>query len=305
MSIFPDFEAYLKRSRNPQWYLKYHHDYFFDGLNFLFQKLNIVYDDQSKLIFISNYLLFSYVTFKILKLYNNFNLDYLKLIIIFLFFFNLLFSFEYLLIRVRSGMCILLMAASFIFFLEKKYKLSIILIICGLFTHVLVAATFIYASYFLLLIKKNKYLELLSLVICSIIIMYFTYNMNLKLSYSYNQIYYPLSFGRAYMYCIFPLFFILYINKKNNNFLINKSKNLSELILKMLFYFLLILAFSTFFNLRLFIGESILRMHGIFSFIMLFLFLDRKFLQEKFILNFYTLLINYLLFFKNFVYILK
>jgi len=304
-SFSTDYDPYVYRLRNSLWFLTNDIAYFYDGINFLISKLDISQTLHVKLFFTFNYFFFSYIVFKILKFYSNFDLNSFKLFLIFLFFFNLLFSFEYLLIRLRAGTCILLMFASFVFFLEKKYKLSIILIICALFTHFIVAAVFIYASYFLIFIKRNKYLELLVLVFGSIIIIYGIYYENLN-SLRHSEFYYkPLNFYRASLYCILPLFLILYINKKNNNFLINKSKNFSELFLKMLFYFLLFLALSTFSHFRLHIGETILRLHGVFSFIMLFLFFDKKFLKEKIILNFYTLLINYFLFLKNYIYLLK
>jgi hypothetical protein len=202
-------------------------------------------------------------------------------------------------------MCIVLMFASFVFFLEKKYKLSIILIIAALFTHPIVALVFFYASHFLLFLKINKYFELFVLVIGSIIIVYGIYYMNINGIRSYETAYIPLNYYRASLYCIFPLFLILYINKKNNNFLINKSKNFSESFLKMFFYFLLIVGLFTLSNVRLYIGETILRVHGVFSFIMLFLFFDKESLKEKIILNFYTLSINYLLFLKNYIYLLR
>ena len=304
-SFSTDYDAYLKRLNNPLWFLAHTKDYFFDVINFLLYKTAISNTLHIKLVFTLNYLFFSYIVFKLLKFYSNFNLSSLKLFLIFLFFFILLFTFEYLLIRLRAGMCILLMFASFVYFLEKKYKPSIIFIILALFTHLVVAAAFFYASYFLFFIKRNKYLELPVLVISSIIIVYGLYYLNFNSLRNSEFFYMPLSYYRAALYCIFPLFLILYINQKNNNFLINKSKDFSELFLKMLFYFLLIVGLFTFSNFRLHIGETILRVHGVFSFIMLFLFLDKKSLKEKIILNFYTLSINYLLFLKNYIYLLK
>lgn len=304
-SFSTDYDAYLKRLSESLWFLENTRDYFFDVINFLLHRTGISNTLHIKLIFTLNYLFFSCMVFKLLKFYGNFNLISLKLFLIFLSFFILLFTFEYLLIRLRAGMCILLMFGSFVYFLEKKYKLSIIFIIAALFTHLLVAAVFLYASYFLLFLKINKYFELVALVICSIIILYSIYYINLiSLRDSYFHLK-PLSYYRASLYCVFPVFLILYINQKNNNFLINKSKNFSESFLKMLFYFLLTAGLFTFSNMRLHIGETILRVHGVFSFIMLFLLFDKKSLKEKIILNFYTLTINYLLFLKNYIYLLK
>jgi hypothetical protein len=304
-SFSTDYDPYLYRFKNSLWFLLNTNAYFFDGINFLLDKTAISNTLHIKLFFTLNYLFFSYIVFKLLKFYNNFNLSSLKLFLIFLFFFTLLFTFEYLIIRLRAGMCILLMSASFAFFLEKKYKLSIFFIIAAFFTHSIVAAVFFYASYFLLFLKINKYFELVVLVIGSIIIVYGIYYMNLNLVKNSEFSYTPLNYYRVTLYCIFPIFYILYINQKNNNFLINKSKNFSELFLKMLFYFLLAVGLFTFSNIRLYVGETILRVHGVFSFIMLFLFFDKKSLKEKIILNFYTLSINYLLFLKNYIYLLK
>lgn len=304
-SFSTDYDAYLKRLENPLWFLRNTREYFFDGINFLLDKTGISIVLHIKLIFTLNYLFFFYIAFKLLKYHSNFNLSSLKLFLIFLFFFIFLFSFEYLLIRLRAGMCILLMFASFVYFLEKKYKLSIALIISAFFTHLLVATVFFYATYFLFFLKRKKYFELPVLVISSILLVYSFYYINYNSLRNSEFFYMPLSYYRAALYCIIPMFLILYINQKNKNFLINKSKNFSELYLKMLFYFLLSVGLFTLTNSRLYIGEATLRVYGVFSFIMLFLFFDKKSLKEKIVLNFYNLSINYLLFLKNYFYLLK
>jgi len=304
-SFSTDYESYLKRIENSLWYLMNSETYFFDVINFLLNKTGISSTLHIKLIFTLNYLFFSYIAFKLLKYHSNFNLSSLKLFLIFLSFFIFLFSFEYLLIRLRAGMCILLMFASFVYFLEKKYKLSIVLIISALLTHLLVAIVFFYATYFLFFLKRKKYFELPVLVISSILLVYSFYYLNYNSIRNSEFIYMPLSYYRAALYCVIPMFLILYINQKNNNFLINKSKNFSEIYLKMLFYFLLIVGLFTLTNGRLYIGETTLRVYGVFSFIMLFLFFDKKSLKEKIVLNFYNLSINYLLFLKNYLYLLK
>ena len=306
-SFSPDYLAYSARFANSEWYLKNDIAIFFDLLTYIINKSTPLINLQFLIFFTINYLFFSYLIFEFLKL--NTKLYKKNFFLIFFFLFIFLFSFEYLIIRLRAGTCILLMFASFIFFLKNKKNLSFIFLLCGVLTHIKISLIFIYASFFLIFLKKCKqnikYQEALFFVILSFGLVLGVYIFNKFYIYFYDFNYKPLNIYRMFFYCLFPIVWIIYMSKLSNIFLINKANNFTEIYLKMLFYFLVFVLLFSLTYYRKYIGEDILRIFGVLSFISIFLLLDAKYFKKIIILNFYILIINYLLFFKNLIYLLK
>ena len=308
-SISSDYIAYFNRFAKAEYYLKNDEKYFFDLVHYLMFELPIKYKTHLKIYFTINYLLFFFLIWQLIKKNINLIENNYKLVMSFLILFIFIFSFEYLVIRLRAGSCILLMFGSYIFFSKNNFKISLMFLICAMFTHIETFLIFFYATFFLFFLIKSKkiniYLELLILIIASLALILISYYLNINLIRSSELTLKPLNYYRMTIYCLFPLIWIFYINLRNKNFLLIKSNNMSEVFLKMLFFFLIIIAAISATNIRLYVGEDVLRIFGILSFVMIFLLFESKYFRQTIILNFYIIITNYLLFFKNYLYLFK
>ena len=308
-SISSDYVAYFNRFATAEYFLKNDEKYFFDLVHYLMFELPMKYKTHLKIYFTINYFLFFFLIWQLIKKNINLIENNYKLVMSFLILFIFIFSFEYLVIRLRAGSCILLMFGSYVYFLKNNFKISLMFLICAMFTHIYTFLIFFYATFYLsFLIKSkkiNKYLEILILIITSLAIVLISYYFEITLIRNSELTLKPLNYYRMTMYCLFPLIWILYINLRNKNFLLIKSNNMSEVFLKMLFFFLIIIVAISATNIRLYVGEDVLRIFGVLSFVMIFLLFEPKYFRQTIILNFYIIITNYLLFFKNYLYLFK
>jgi hypothetical protein len=303
-SFSPDYNSYFRRFVAAEYYLANDYIFVFNFINYIFVNTNLNYDKYINLIFIIFSFLFFFIIYQILnfkKYFEHYNFIY---ILIFLILFCILFIFEFLIIRQRAGMSIVIMMSSFLFFLKEKKKNSIILLILAFFIHIPVTVIMFYSSFVLIYLVKSKkingHMETLILFILSFLLLYIFHLLNVNDIRANPHLEKPLNIYRLLLY-LMPILLIIKIHKKGNEFLFkNKTENFTEIYLKMFFFFEIALLFFFIIGRTLYSGQDIVRLFGLISLLIIFLNPHKKYFIDVMIFKFYLIIVNSFLFYKNF-----
>lgn len=310
-SFSPDYIAYFYRGHHSEWYLnnQYYYGYLFNLLLNLLWKSNLSYHGIVNLIYSLSFSLFLLSILNYSKHFDLFRNKKFYIIFIIFITYSVLIVFEFFVIRLRSGLSLSLMFLSFSFLLNKQNYLFIVSILASFLVHIETTICFIYVSIFLYFfiktkIKKKYIKEIFIFLFCPIMIFVFSYLLNyFSIRNDVGEIIKkPLNFYRYILY-IFPFFFLFsYIRQKKIIF--RESRSYLQIYIKTitLFLFSILLIFVT--PIIQFAGEDIHRIFTIFTMPIIFLIMSKQ--VDKFLLFIlcYIVMINFILFFKNFTYLI-
>lgn len=310
-SFSPDYIAYFKRGHYSNWYLKneYHYGFIFNLLLNLLWSSKLSYHGIVNIIYSISFILFVFSIYNFSKYYAFFQNKKFNIIFFLFLIYSILIVFEFFIIRIRSGLSISLILLSFSFLLNKKKFLYLVLLIISFSVHIETTICLTYVSSLLFFLNyigiKNKNIkEIFIFVTIPALIFLLSFFLNI-FSLRNNVgilVEKPLNIYRSLLY-IFPLIlFILYNNQKKFAFIENCSFLLKYI--KCISFFMFTIFVSLFTPISQYAGEDIHRVFSVFTLPLIFLIMSKEIDNFLLIIFSYIILINFVLFFKNFTYLI-
>lgn len=309
-SFSPDYIAYFHKGNNSEYYFKnqfYYAPLFSLLLNLLWNLK--YYHTVINVIYSLSFFLFSLSILNYSKYFSLFKNEKFYIIFVLFIICSIHITFEFFMIRLRAGLSLSLMLLSFSFLLNKRNYLFMIFSIISLLIHTETSLCFMYVSAFLLFfsrqkIKKKYFIEILLFFLIPTTLFFLSYFLNYSsirsdIGFIVEK---PLNFYRLILYII-PIFFFIYYHTKKNFLFIDSSNYLKMYITNITFLCFSIL-FISITPIIQFAGEDIHRFFSIFTLPIIFLIMSKK--NDNFLLFiwFYFVSINFILFFKNFLYLI-
>ena len=311
-SFSPDYIAYFHKGINSEYYLKkqFHYGPLFTLLLNLLWNTKLQYGSIVNIIYSLSFFLFSLSILNYSKYFLLFRNEKFNIVFSLFILYSILIVFEFFTIRLRAGLSLSLMLLSFSFLLDKKNYLFIIFTIASLLVHTETTISFMYVSVFLFFfskkkIKKKYIKEIFIFFLIPIIIFFLAYILNYS-SIRNNigiTVEKPLNLYRLILYII-PIFLFMYYHTQRK-FIFTESSNYLKIYIKNITFLCFSILFVSITPIIRFAGEDIHRFFSIFTLPIIFLIMSKK--NDNFLLFiwFYFISINFILFFKNFIYLVQ
>jgi len=264
----------------------------FDLILLFFSNAKIDFNIFLNVILIFNTIVLFIFFKKIFNLYKYSDYSFGSLIIFFLFVSN--FFLEFYFIRIKTGLCFSFLFLSYILF-KKNIVLSIATFLLSFFIHPFYSVLFllfVVLPFSAELFKKKIIINFIA-IIASFSLLVITYIININLSMNYQ-----IHVSRLIAYSLLPLIIFLYLVKKRYNFdKISTEKyfviTFLTFIFGMMFVFLLMNeGFS---------GQTFLRIFGFLSVPAIIYIVKINNIKKSLVYN-YIVVVNFLLFFKSFIF---
>jgi hypothetical protein len=264
----------------------------FDFILFFFSNAKIDFNIFLNVILIFNTIVLFFFFKKIFNLYKYSDYSFGSLIIFFLFVSN--FFLEFYFIRIKTGLCFSFLFLSYILF-KKNIVLSIATFLLSFFIHPFYSVLFllfVVLPFSAELFKKKIIINFIAIIASfSLLVITYIININLKMNYQIHV-------SRLIAYSLLPLIIFLYLVKKRYNFdKISTEKyfviTFLTFIFGMMFVFLLMNeGFS---------GQTFLRIFGFLSVPAIIYIVKINNIKKSLVYN-YIVVVNFLLFFKSFIF---
>jgi hypothetical protein len=264
----------------------------FDLILLFFSNAKIDFNIFLNVILIFNTIVLFFFFKKIFNLSKYSDYSFGSLIIFFLFVSN--FFLEFYFIRIKTGLCFSFLFLSYILF-KKNIILSIAIFLLSFFIHAfysVIFLLFVVLPFSAELFKKKIIINFIAIIASfSLLVIIYIININLNMNYQIHVL-------RLIAYSLLPLIIFLYLIKKRYNFdKISTEKyfviTFLAFIFGMIFVFLLMNeGFS---------GQSFLRIFGFLSVPAIIYIVKINNIKKSLMYN-YIVVVNFLLFFKSFIF---